>query len=183
MSSNKGRSEFKVIAAYPHGPKAPAKRTLLHCQLVELLMAAWLSSLFFAALLAAGGCMSQASQPAAAKGQRSSKIAPELIALHEEYTSHLSSRRQEPFRPTDPLVQTVDGRVIIDAVAAGEASVLQADLRALGIQDSVSFGRIVSGQLPISSIPALATLSSLNFARAAAGITHKVQPPFRPQQP
>ena len=127
------------------------------------------------AFLAAGGCASGATQ-AAAPGQRTAKIAPELIALHEDYSSHLTSRSQEPFRSTNPLLQIVDSRVVVDAVASGEASVLQADLVKLGMREPVSFGRIVSGQLPISSIPALVTLSSLNFARGAAGVTQKGQP-------
>jgi hypothetical protein len=127
--------------------------------------------------------MSGGPQAEAAKGQRTSKIAPELIALHDEYSSHLASGSQEAFRSANRLAQIVDGRVVVDAVASGEASVLQADLTALGMRDSVSFGRIVSGQLPISSIPALATLSSLNFARAASAITQKIQPPVVPQRP
>lgn len=104
---------------------------------------------------------------------RSSKIAPELLKLHQEYSSHLAAASSEPFRPANPLLQIVDGRVIVDAVASGDVSVLQKDLVGLGMQQAVSFGRIVSGQLPISSIPALENLSSLNFARAAAAITQK----------
>ena len=37
----------------------------------------------------------------------------------------------------------------------------------LGLRDSAAFGRIVSGQLPISAIPALDTLESVAFVRAA----------------
>jgi hypothetical protein len=127
--------------------------------------------------------MSSGNQAAAVEGERTAKIAPELIALHEEYSSHLTSRRQEPFRSTNRLLQIVDNHVVVDAVASGEATVLQADLMALGMRDAVAFGRIVSGQLPISSIPALATLSSLSFARAAAAITQKDQPRVLPQRP
>jgi hypothetical protein len=138
--------------------------------------------LLIIALIWAGGCMSE-NTPATAKAERTSKIAPELIALHDEYSSHLNSGSREPFRSTNPLAQIVDGRVVIDAVASGEATVLQADLKALGMRDSVSFGRIVSGQLPISSIPDLAKLPSLNFARAASAMTQKNRPPMPPRQP
>jgi hypothetical protein len=122
-----------------------------------------------------GSCTSGGTQTEAAKAQHTLKIAPQLIALHDEYSSHLASRSQEPFRSANRLVQTIDGRVAVDAVASGEASVLQAELVALGMRDSVTFGRIVSGQLPISSIPALATLPSLIFARAASAIIQKDQ--------
>lgn len=116
------------------------------------------------------------SEMRAAQAQRTSKIAPELVALHEEYASHAASGSRQTFRSNNPLLQIVDGRVAIDAVAAEDSSALQADLIKLGLRNPAAFGRIVSGQLPISSIPALATLPSLNFARAAAGITHKGGP-------
>jgi len=149
---------------------------------LELPMTQWLFVLLTLAFLS-GGCTSGGTQAEAAKGQRTSKIAEQLIALHDEYSSHLALRSQEPFRSANRLVQIIDGRVVVDAVASGEASVLQADLMALGMRDSVTFGRIVSGQLPISSIPALATLPSLIFARAASAITQKNQPPVVPQRP
>jgi hypothetical protein len=57
---------------------------------------------------------------------------------------------------------------VIDAVASGDADVLKADLVSMGMQQAVAFGRIVSGQLPISAIPTMAALPSLQFARAAA---------------
>ena len=39
------------------------------------------------------------------------------------------------------------------------------------MQQAVAFGRIVSGQLPISAIPAAAGLASLRFAQSAAAMT------------
>ena len=142
-------------------------------------MTLWLP-LFVALVIPwAGGCASTAStesRSAQAKGDRASKIAPELIALHDEYSAHLASKGKNAFRSSNTLLQIVDGRVVIDAVAAGEASALQADLVAFGMQNSVTFGRMVSGQLPISSIPKLTSLSSLNFARPAVGLTQKSRP-------
>jgi hypothetical protein len=40
------------------------------------------------------------------------------------------------------------------------------------MQGAVSAGRIVSGQLPISQIPAMAALPELRYARAAMSTTH-----------
>jgi len=144
-------------------------------------MTSWLCLLLVVTVQASLAC-SSAGTPAAAQAQRTSKIAPELIGLHEEYSSHLASGSREAFRSSNPLLQVVDSRVVVDAVASGDASVLQADLAKLGMREPASFGRMVSGQLPISSIPALATLSSLNFARAASGITQKVEPPTVPRR-
>jgi hypothetical protein len=134
----------------------------------------WLS-VVLGLLWATAGCTTAGTQGAAGTRPQSAKIAPELIALYDEYTSHPASGRKEPFRSANPLLHTVDNRVVVDAVASGDASVLEGDLVALGMRDAVRFGRIVSGQLPISSIPALATLPSLNLVRAASGLTQKMQ--------
>jgi hypothetical protein len=143
------------------------------------LVTSWLPLFVALAIPWAGGCASTASTESRAaqpKDERASKIAPELIVLHDEYSAHLASKSKNAFRPSNTLLQIVDDRVIIDAVAADETSVLQADLVALGMQNSVTFGRMVSGQLPISSIPKLTSLSSLNFARPAVGLTQKSRP-------
>lgn len=129
------------------------------------------------------GCGNATTQADAARAERTAKVAPELVSLYKDYSSHLASGSQERFRSTDPLIRTVDHRVIIEAVASGETRVLQADLVALGMLEPVSFGRIVSGQLPIASIPQLVKLPSLNFARAASAITQKDQPPVLQRQP
>jgi hypothetical protein len=98
------------------------------------------------------------------------KISPELLALYDDYRA--AQRRGTPFAASDPLIRIVDDRVIVDAVASGNVVALETDLRALGMRETVSAGRIVSGQLPISAIAALANLRSLRFVRAAAAVTH-----------
>jgi len=99
------------------------------------------------------------------------KISPELLALYDAYVA--AQRHGGPFIPTDPLVRIVDGRVIVDATASGNVGALETDLKALGMRETVSAGRIVSGQLPISAIRALANLQTLRFARAAVSVTHE----------
>ncbi|MGH7264604.1 MAG: hypothetical protein ACREMB_07085, partial [Candidatus Rokuibacteriota bacterium] len=86
--------------------------------------------------------------------------------------AHVAAQRSgAPVAPADPLVRLVDDRVIVDAVAAGDPGTLQRDLVALGMRRAVSAGRIVSGELPIASLAAMAALPSLQFARAAAATT------------
>jgi len=96
------------------------------------------------------------------------KIGPELIALYDEYSSYIASGKRGGFKSSSPLVRLVDDRVVIDAVASGDPNVLKSDLEALGMQQAVTFGRVVSGQLPILAIPSMAKLSSLNSVRAAS---------------
>ena len=117
------------------------------------------------------------------KAGRMSKVAPELITLYEEYSSYLASGKSGVFKSTNSLVQVIDDRVVIDAVASGDASVLKSDLESLGTQHAVAFGRVVSGQLPILAISPMATLPSLNFARAAAAVLQGGGPSVRPGTP
>jgi len=93
------------------------------------------------------------------------KVGAELQALHESYLT--AQKTGAPLKSPSPFIRLVDGRVVIDAVAAGDVAELKADLVALGLRHAASAGRIVSGQLPVSAIPAMAALPSLRFARAA----------------
>jgi hypothetical protein len=127
------------------------------------------SLLVAASLVCAFGCTTAAGF--GSTRPRGSKIGPELISLHEQYASHLAAGLKEPFRPANPTLHLVEDRVVIDAVAAGDPAALQKDLAALGMIGAATFGRIVSGQLPITSIPALERLSSLRFARAAIAVS------------
>lgn len=72
----------------------------------------------------------------------------------------------------NPRMRVVEDRVLIDAVAANDVNDLKAHLVALGMRNAEVAGRIVSGQLPIAAIPAMAALSSLTFARAAMTAPH-----------
>jgi ABC-type glycerol-3-phosphate transport system substrate-binding protein len=58
-----------------------------------------------------------------------------------------------------------DGRVLIEAVASGDAQQLLADLVALGLTDGVVVGRIVNGWLPVESFEAATRLSTLQFVQ------------------
>jgi len=133
-------------------------------------------------LFCVGGCAASAAQPAAGKTGR---LGPELIALYDEYSNYIASGKRGVFKSSSPLVRLVDDRVIIDAVASGEANVLKSDLEALGMQQAVAFGRVVSGQLPIVAIRPMAELPSLNSARAATAVLQgapRSVPPSSPNQ-
>jgi hypothetical protein len=116
---------------------------------------------------AISGCTSVDSHRVVSVSESSPRISPELIALYYEYSSQPAAARKEPFRTGNVLVRIIDDHVLVDAVASEDVNALKADLVELGLRDGVSFGRVVSGQLPISSIPALGELSSLRFARAS----------------
>ena len=128
-------------------------------------------------------CTSAGSQTIRSSSEMSSKISPELLALYQEYSLRRDSKGQEPLSTKGVLVRIVDGYVLVDAVASEDVNTLKTDLIALGLRDGVSFERVVSGQLPISSIPQLGELSSLRFARAsAATIQERPLTPMMPER-
>lgn len=127
------------------------------------------------------GCTLAGSHAVTPASESSPKISPELSALYHEYSSQPVPKRQQPFRSSNVLVRIIDDRVLVDAVASGDVNALKEDLVELGLREGVSFGRMISGQLPISSIPSLGKLSSLRFARASAATTK--QKPLSPTTP
>lgn len=97
------------------------------------------------------------------------KLSPELWALYEAY--RIARESGGPVVSPDPAIAIVEDRVLVDAVASRDVGELRRDLVALGMREAVTAGRIVSGQLPIAAIPAMASLVELRFARAAAPTT------------
>jgi hypothetical protein len=120
-------------------------------------------------------------QAETSKGELMAKVSPDLAVLSDEYKLFVAQRGGEVFKPTNPLLRIIDERVVIDAVASDDVHALQADLEALGMQEAVAFGRIVSGQLPISAIEDTALLASLQFVRPAYATTHIG--PLSPERP
>jgi hypothetical protein len=118
-------------------------------------------------ILAASSAIAQSS-----KDGPMAKLTHSLVLLHMQHAARLAQRSAAPFSSNDPFVTLVNDRVVVDAVASGDVNVLKSDLVALGMQRAVTFGRVVSGQLPISAIAAAAGLASLRFAQSAAAMTH-----------
>ena len=110
------------------------------------------------------------------KDKQLTKVSHDLVALQKAHGTHVKSRSLEPFKPSNPHLRVVDQHVVVDAVASGEAKELLTDLEALGLQKGATFGRMVSGRLPIEAIDDLAGLDSLKFARPAQAITHGKSP-------
>src|SRR6266478_844558 len=146
-------------------------------------MRTWLIALLTGFLVASTSCTPTNAQAVGDKSGKMSKVSPELISLYDQYSSYMKSHNAGAFQPTDHLVRVIDDRVVVDAVASDDVNALKADLLTLGMQQAVAFGRIVSGQLPISAIPAMAALPSLNFARAASGLMQGGRGPLSPGTP
>ena len=98
------------------------------------------------------------------------KLTDGLVRLHDEYATYLTQRTLGPFSPGDGLISVVEDRVVVDAVASGDANALKTDLESLGMQHAAVFGRIVSGELPVSVLASAARLATLQFAQPATAI-------------
>lgn len=118
-----------------------------------------------AALLALGEAAS-----AGPRGVKASKVSPELTRLHDEREAPRASSGAGPFVSSNRLARIVDERVVIDAVADGDARALAAALVSLGMTNPAVVGRVVSGQLPIDAIPGLGSIAHLRSARPSYAI-------------
>ena len=104
------------------------------------------------------------------------KAGLDLLVLYHEYRA-FRRRGGDTFRPNITGVRVQEGRVTVDAIATDAAEPLRADLEALGLTDAATAGRLVSGQLPIDSIPALATVETLRGVAPSRMRTHSDRKP------
>lgn len=88
------------------------------------------------------------------------KVGHELAQVYEEFQGQTSLTNRPILRFNEN-----EDRVAIDAIAAEDAATLLKDLEALGLEDAASFGKVVSGWLPMAAIEQMAQLPSLNHAR------------------
>jgi hypothetical protein len=130
-------------------------------------MKRWVFILAVVLILTGGSAQAQTD-----KDGPMAKLHQSLVALHERYTTHLAQSTRAAFNSADPLVRLIGDRVVVDVVASGDVEVLKSDLVSLGMQNAVSFGRIVSGELPVSKLPSAAALPSLRFAQSSVVITN-----------
>jgi hypothetical protein len=136
------------------------------------------SGLFSPAL--AQGIPTSIQLPEHLKTSQSSKASGALQSLHKLYKAHLNRAAQaraagEPtpaFKPKNLPVRVRNSRVLIDAVAKNDPALLKAELEQRGLTHGRIFGAYVSGWLPLSALPALETVSGLQFAHASYAITH-----------
>ncbi|MEJ2669576.1 MAG: hypothetical protein P8077_04745 [Gammaproteobacteria bacterium] len=96
-------------------------------------------------------------------------VSGSLIDLHEQYQAFLEQEGTQKsvatFNPSNSQIRIVAETVVIDAAASGDPMTLAGDLEKLGALDVTVFGGMVSCRLPLSAIPALKDLSSLQLVR------------------
>src|SRR5438552_10296335 len=107
---------------------------------------------------------------AGAKDGQSQKLSTALTALYAEHAAHRAQRPGVPFVSRMRPMPVAGDYVAVDALADGDASALEASLVFLGMQHAAVHGRVVSGLLPITAVPALEGVSGLRFARPPIGV-------------
>lgn len=91
------------------------------------------------------------------------KIGPLLYDLYLEQTR--TPEDETVLKSADQLspapVPVENGLVLIDAIAGGDAQHLLADLEAMGLQGGSSYGRVVSGWIPVDRLAELNAMGNL----------------------
>ncbi|WGZ96252.1 MAG: S8 family serine peptidase [Candidatus Thiothrix putei] len=99
---------------------------------------------------------------------KSTKLRPELVRLLQQVnkteTSEFLGKLQAKSESSEELL-------VIDAIAKHDPNTLLNDLKKLGIKSASIHGRIVSGQLPVSSLKLVDSLVSLNEIRLSQVMT------------
>lgn len=104
------------------------------------------------------------------------KVGTDLAWLYSDYVDwqEAGGPQGQPFSTFSPaagqLSFAVDGELVsLEVYAVQDAASIQDDLPPLGFVEEASYGRGVSGRLPISSIDELSLIEDINFARIAYG--------------
>ena len=90
-----------------------------------------------------------------------------LRELVQEFRLHQARGARESFQPRNNTFQYARGRVVIDAVAAGDADALLEDLRGMGLRNASRYGSIVSGSFPLGAVNRMLELGSLRSVAAS----------------
>ena len=99
-------------------------------------------------------------------------VDPQLLELQNAFNSFVGNPNE--FTSENPLLQLNNGYVVIDVATSGNTEALKNDLEQLGMTHGATYGRVVSGRLPIDAIDNLAVLPTLRFVRASAATVSRV---------
>ena len=116
----------------------------------------------------------------------SSKLSPELKNLYEN--SNAATKKTEsvktdlsvkPSPATNALnkyMQIKGDRVVVDITVKQDMATAKTALQKMGVQITAVFGRVISGTIPIASLPQLEASTSVQFAKPAYKPMHKTKP-------
>ena len=77
------------------------------------------------------------------------KASTALRRVFANFQAHAARGGPAPFQPANARLRYAAGRVLIDAVAAGDAGLLLQDLERLGLKAGARYCSMVSGMFPL----------------------------------
>lgn len=99
------------------------------------------------------------------------KLGLDLTLIYQEHRDFKMKGGEfvlrRPFKSSLKLAHIRDEKIVIDVVAGGSINTLVQELTVLGMESITTYGRMVSGRIPIASLEQAATIASLRFARPA----------------
>ena len=108
---------------------------------------------------------------------KTSKVAPELWGLRQEFKQTSGQRSWASYveeREYNETLTLQGDKVVVEAVAERSTKKLKASLERLGLEQASTFGRMVSGLLPIARINQLETAEELRFVRPSYRLRTRV---------
>ena len=109
------------------------------------------------------------------KTKLSAKLSPELKNLHDNFTAKAKNKIKPP-APADAMqafMQIKDGKVLVDFTAKNDVNAAKNELQKIGVTVTASFGRVISGWVPIGLLPQLESVGSIRFAMASYRPMHQ----------
>jgi subtilisin family serine protease len=116
----------------------------------------------------------------------SSKLSPELKNLYENYGPNAkkteSAKTNLAVKPVpssnalNKYMQVKGDRVVVDITVKQDMATAKTALQKMGVQITAVFGRLISGTIPIASLPQLESSTSVQFAKPAYKPMHKSKP-------
>jgi subtilase family protein/type IX secretion system substrate protein len=102
----------------------------------------------------------------------SSKLSPELNRLHEKYgpapqATQLVKGQIPPSDALENLMQIRGDKVLVDFTVKDDVNAAKAELQKAGVIVTASFGRVISGYVPINALPQIEATTTIRYARAS----------------
>ncbi len=111
-------------------------------------------------------------EPVQRKDPERTKVTRGIRLLYEEHQAYLQAKADgQPVGEflSEQSMAMLDGEsVVVDASASGDPQALAAKFESLGMDPVYTFGRMVSGVIPITALPEAEALSELKFMRLSA---------------
>ncbi|MEO6722742.1 MAG: T9SS type A sorting domain-containing protein [Ferruginibacter sp.] len=104
-----------------------------------------------------------------------SRMSPELKNLHDNFTAK-AQKKTIPSSLTDGLqnfMQIKGDKVLVDFTAKTDVNSAKKELQKMGVTVTASYGRVISGLVPISILPQLENAATIRFARASFKPRHQ----------